>query len=608
MKVIEELNKVKEKPNLLEFEVTDLPNVITSAIDFDNNPIVSPKIKINLKEMVEAQRESVTVETVEEQPQEVVTQEVAKKVEKTIKEVVETPKPKVEKPTLANEAERKKWDDSRGDRMLPNSAKDTRGADPELTYLAEEYARRNGIEYNRQTEYVKVDVERAKRIAQAYEEMEHNPNDPVVKEAYQNLIRQTMAQYEILIEAGYQPYFFDETNDPYDGNPSKAMKDLTENKVMGSFSTASGFGSNEEMDVSDNPMLEDTGLTWGWGSLIGEQRPVLANDVFRFVHDAFGHGLEGAGFRARGEENAWQAHARLFTGSAVGAITSETRGQNSWLNYGKHGEQNRTASVEDTIFADQKTGLMPEWTWQEGFDNSPKKQELPSLTEGDVMNESNSKHFLKSNVFSLVTKNNYPPTITLDAISSDNSFLDKVNQEEMKDIILMEYDAISGTGSIRTRIDGKLKVISNVKFKRPQNYKGTEIENPTGDFKTKDVLRFGVEMDMKENRVEFDVPAYSSNSDTNSELWDFTYDELLQEDDIILIPNKPSLILKFKKGKIINSDTKQPFGTTKRPDFKDGIKVIRARDNKLSLTAIDALRIDNSLAEKADNEQIKNCN
>lgn len=31
------------------------------------------------------------------------------------------------------------------------------------------------------------------------------------------------------------------------------------------------------------------------------------------------------------------------------------------------GEHNRTAKVEDTAFADQKTGLMPEWTWSEGL-------------------------------------------------------------------------------------------------------------------------------------------------------------------------------------------------------------------------------------------------
>ncbi|MGB1743063.1 MAG: hypothetical protein ACPHHR_09455, partial [Cycloclasticus sp.] len=75
--------------------------------------------------------------------------------------------------------------------------------------------------------------------------------------------------------------------------------------------------------------------------------------------------------------NAWQAHSRLFTGSAVGALTSETRGQNSWLNYGPYGESNRTASVEDTVFADQKAGLMPEWTWTEGVAG-----DQPKLSDG----------------------------------------------------------------------------------------------------------------------------------------------------------------------------------------------------------------------------------
>lgn len=122
-----------------------------------------------------------------------------------------------------------------------------------------------------------------------------------------------------------------------------------------------------------NPLLAETGIEWGLGSPDGPKRPVTANDLFRAVHDAFGHGLEGAGFRARGEENAWQAHVRLFQGSAVAAITSETRGQNSWLNYGPHGEANRTASVFDTVFAEQKTGIMPDWTWLEGraLDEAP---------------------------------------------------------------------------------------------------------------------------------------------------------------------------------------------------------------------------------------------
>ncbi len=243
------------------------------------------------------------------------------------------------------------------------------GPDPRLVDVAEAYARSAGIKLRRQSEYVQVDADRARRIAQAYEAMPHAPQDPAVREAYQNLIRQTRAQYDALVAAGYRFWFTDLSipqNQEYLSTPWNAMRDIRANQVMGVFPTEDGFGSNEDFDPESNPLLADTGLTWPSGGLDGAPKRVLANDLFRAVHDAFGHGLEGAGFRAQGEENAWQAHARLFTGSALGAITSETRGQNSWLNYGPHGEKNRTAAVEDTVFADQKTGLMPEWTWMEG--------------------------------------------------------------------------------------------------------------------------------------------------------------------------------------------------------------------------------------------------
>ena len=240
------------------------------------------------------------------------------------------------------------------------------GPDPRLVAVAEQYARDNGIDLKRQAEYVQVDPERAARIAQAYAEMAHAPQDPAVKEAYENLIKQTVAQYRALEAAGYKFWFIDPTNDPYK-SPFDAMREMRAAQTMGVFPTVAGFGSGAtDVDISDNPLMGDTGITWPYGSVDGELKPVLANDLFRAVHDAFGHGLEGAGFRAQGEENAWQAHARLFTGTAVAAITSETRGQNSWVNFGPYGETNRTAKAEDTVFADQKTGLMPEWTWAEG--------------------------------------------------------------------------------------------------------------------------------------------------------------------------------------------------------------------------------------------------
>jgi hypothetical protein len=242
------------------------------------------------------------------------------------------------------------------------------GPDSRLVTVAEDYAKSIGIELRRQSEYATVDDDRGKRIADAYEAMPHAPDDPAVKEAYDNLIRQTTAQYNALVNAGYKFWFIDPKipgNEAYASSPYNALRDIRNNQQMGVFPTLVGFGSGDAA-ADTNRMLEETGIEWPRGGLNGRMGKVLANDLFRAVHDAFGHGLEGAGFRGRGEENAWQAHVRLFTGSAVGAITSETRGQNSWLNYGPYGQANRKASTADTVFAEQKTGLMPEWTWTEG--------------------------------------------------------------------------------------------------------------------------------------------------------------------------------------------------------------------------------------------------
>lgn len=240
------------------------------------------------------------------------------------------------------------------------------GPDANLVAVAEQYAADNGIDLKRQAEYVEVDEERAKRIADAYDKMANDPSNPKVKEAYKDLIRQTRAQYDALKKAGYEFTFFDDETDPYNGNPNNAMRDLRQNKKMAVYGTFAGYGTEGITDsqVENNPLLVDTGLRWKDQN--GKEQIVTANDLFRAVHDAFGHGLEGSGFRARGEENAWQAHVRLFTGPAVAALTSETRGQNSWLNFGPFGEKNRTAKVEDTVFAEQKIGLMPEWAWTEG--------------------------------------------------------------------------------------------------------------------------------------------------------------------------------------------------------------------------------------------------
>ena len=111
---------------------------------------------------------------------------------------------------------------------------------------------------------------------------------------------------------------------------------------------------------------------------IGDKEDAVANDAFRAVHDIFGHfGSGNPFFRHKGEERAFLEHSRMYSPEARGAMASETRGQNSWLNFGPHGEANRTANTLDTVFADQKTGLMPRWASE--ADGMPSDQERISL-------------------------------------------------------------------------------------------------------------------------------------------------------------------------------------------------------------------------------------
>lgn len=236
---------------------------------------------------------------------------------------------------------------------------------------ARAYAQSRGIPVRRQAEYVKADPERGKRIAAAYEAMKDDPTDPEVAAAYDAMIEETLAQYQFVKATGLTVEAIEQgQDDPYPEGPKQVLTDL-ENGHLWFFPTDQGFGTLTEAQAA-NPLLRPT------DEYIGD-RQLLANDVFRIVHDFFGHGIEGSGFGARGEENAWQSHMRLYTPAALPAVTSETRGQNSWVNFGPHGEENRN-NQRETVYADQKAGIMPSWTWQEGVaDEFPSSEFLANV-------------------------------------------------------------------------------------------------------------------------------------------------------------------------------------------------------------------------------------
>lgn len=194
----------------------------------------------------------------------------------------------------------------------------------------------------------------ARKVAEAFERMEHNPRDPKVKRAYDALIDETLAQYHAARDTGIDFKFIKPgEKDPYAASPSLGYADIVNKGKLHVFPTEAGFGSSSK-DVSDNPLLKRVGK-------IGDMNDATVNDAFRIVHDLYGHyGPGNPFFRAPGEERAFVKHAQMYGPEARKAAATETRGQNSWVNYGPFGDRNRKASAGDTVFADQKTGLLPD--------------------------------------------------------------------------------------------------------------------------------------------------------------------------------------------------------------------------------------------------------
>lgn len=299
-------------------------------------------------------------------------------------------------------------------------------SDYHVRALAMEYALIHRVPYRDREEYVPVDEDLAREIADAYEAMEHDPSG-LTETAYAAFKEEALRQYSFLVSRGFtfEPWL-ETSGQPY-LDSADMQRDVMKNQHLsfyvtitpqnqlglqeeprlrqtitfkdGRVVTVEGkdgneirskgmaalneFGDGNVQDIgdveevpsisddqasrfdgpADNPLLERTGITINGYTL-------TYNDVFRAVHDVFGHASGGFGFGPRGEENAWRKHVRMFSPLAARAMTTETRGQNSWVNYGPHLRRpdgyvpKRSDAdfipLDQRPFAKQKTGLLPE--------------------------------------------------------------------------------------------------------------------------------------------------------------------------------------------------------------------------------------------------------
>lgn len=166
-------------------------------------------------------------------------------------------------------------------------------------------------------ENVTADRFKGYATAQAYRAAAVRPESPTIRRSYRAMANDTNKQYEHMtrpVEEGGMGLRHEVVNhDPYGGlgvttddSARQMAADVAGGTIKTMATAATGphaFFSNEE------------------------------NDRFRAVHDVFGHAATGRGFDANGEEAAYLSHRQMFSSRARPAMTSETHGQNSYLNW-----------------------------------------------------------------------------------------------------------------------------------------------------------------------------------------------------------------------------------------------------------------------------------
>lgn len=189
-------------------------------------------------------------------------------------------------------------------------------------------------------------------------------SNPLVQRAYTELADEVKDQF---LSMPIKVDLLSGQGEPY-ASSTEMRRDILDNNHLSIFATEPDtFGSDPSIDYSNHPLLQPSGIKIldADGSIVEEGdarydepgKELLYNDLFRAVHDYYAHTVSPVAFGPKGEEAAWKNHMAMMRSPwAAWALTTETRGQNSWVNFSP-GMENRP--IQERPFAPQKTGLLP---------------------------------------------------------------------------------------------------------------------------------------------------------------------------------------------------------------------------------------------------------
>ena len=205
---------------------------------------------------------------------------------------------------------------------------------------ANDYNKSAGLPKIQSHEFKPSDKEVQSKIGETYEQLQ-DVTSPTYKET--ELERQIFDSYKSKYPELFEKYGIKSYKDLVEKSYAELVKEA--NAQFESLPIKVEFHEGDHNYESSAEMLDDVhnfGHLWVFkggddhtllGSKTADKNGITANDKFRAVHDYFGHSIEGYEFGKNGEENAWIEHSKMFSPLAQIALSSETRGQNSFVNY-----------------------------------------------------------------------------------------------------------------------------------------------------------------------------------------------------------------------------------------------------------------------------------
>ncbi|MEV6561666.1 crotonobetainyl-CoA--carnitine CoA-transferase [Nocardia sp. NPDC051756] len=175
------------------------------------------------------------------------------------------------------------------------------------------------------------DEDYCRRVAAYFEQAPRLAYDVSLARRYDRFKRENLQQYRVVVDAGIAVRPWLSAGQPYRSSAELRASVRTTGELY-VYLTSAGHGSEPADDL--HPMLEPSGI-------VVDGIQLSHNDVFRAVHDVFGHVMSGRGFSARGEFGAAFCHMGMYSADVHPVLFTEQIAQICWFFFGPHAGERR---------------------------------------------------------------------------------------------------------------------------------------------------------------------------------------------------------------------------------------------------------------------------